>query len=273
MGPHGRPLLCGFGCEPPPEAGPEDDVAALGALIVSLLGDEPDADVFPRRRWGHETRGDGWARRALLLVADHACAEPASRRPTARRLAAAIADTVPDRASGEEVRAPRRSIAAAWAVVGILVLLGAVMRLAGPSDPSLDPVAEPVRGNAPPTSVVPTACTAVKVTPPGCGEQITVEGTTASVGSRQYVVGSPGDRIVVGDWDGDLLPTAAVLRPSTGEVFVFSTWTLDEDIVVRPSMRLDGAIALVVERMGDHDALRIRRRDGSEVPFERADPA
>ena len=279
VGAHGRPLLCGFGSAPPPEAGPDDDVAALGALIISLLGDEPDVDPIPHRRWRHATRGDAWPRRALLLVADHACAEPASRRPTARRLAAAIADAVPDAVMPGSSPAPRRSIAAAWALVGALVLGGGVLRLASAPDPSLEPPVVPMAAAssttvAPSTSILPTVpCTAVAVPPPGCGEEITVEGTTAIVGARRYEVGSPGDRVVVGDWDGDLILTAAVLRPATGEVFVFPTWTLDGDVTVPPSVRVEGAIALLVVRVRDHDALRIRRRDGSEVPLVGAEEA
>jgi hypothetical protein len=56
---------------------------------------------------------------------------------------------------------------------------------------------------------------------------------------RRYTVGRPGDVAVVGDWDCDGLETALVLRPSTGEVFAFSSW--DDGAVVTPTTIVAGA--------------------------------
>jgi hypothetical protein len=43
-------------------------------------------------------------------------------------------------------------------------------------------------------------------------------------GGARYAVGLPGDIVVVGDWACTRQPTAAVLRPSTGALYVFDTW-------------------------------------------------
>ena len=95
VGDHGRPVLCGFGDGEPP-ARPADDVAALGALLDRWLGTDDAGEPIPERRWWGRRGWDGWDRRALLLLADQAVADPPTCRPTARRLAAAIADAVPD---------------------------------------------------------------------------------------------------------------------------------------------------------------------------------
>ena len=51
-----------------------------------------------------------------------------------------------------------------------------------------------------------------------------VVGTRIRVGAATFEAGRDGDRVVVDDWDCDGLPTPAVVRPDTGEVFVFDRW-------------------------------------------------
>ncbi len=238
LGPQGRALLCGFGGHERAAARPEDDVAALGALIDALLG--PTAGAPASR-----------TRDRLLSLADLARAEPPTRRPTAARLAAAIAEVVP--ASARPLRRRRRP--AAWATAGVVVLVMAALRLTHGAPPPA------VVGDA----VAPPSCAEQASRPVGCGESIEVDGTAVHVGTRRFVVGEPGDRIVVGDWDGDQLRTAAVLRPSTGEVFVFRSWTSAAPVAIGPTARIAGAVELVVERRGDRDVLFAARRDGSRV--------
>lgn len=299
----GRPVLCGFGADDG-GAAPPDDVAALGALIVRLLGPDPEGEVVPERRWGR--RGADWARRSLLLLADHACAEPASRRPTASRLAASIASTIPGAppvaTRGEVVgepgvaadpldalratsatprdRSPGRPLAAA--VVAALTL-GGIVFAAGVLR---SPVTTATRPAPPPSDTPPTtapATTGPPARPPapcpvegdlgapvGCGP-VVVEGIVATVGPHRFEVGQPGDRVVVGDWDCDGVVTAAALRPSTGEVFVFPGWTNGPDVVVRPAARVADAVDLVaaapVDRRGEPcPSLVVRLRDGSLEP-------
>lgn len=93
----GRPRLCGLrGASPDePDIGPAEDVAALGRLIDHLLGTETDLEPIPEHRWGRK-RWTGHQRRSLLTLADRATDPDAARRPTARELAAAIAEIVPE---------------------------------------------------------------------------------------------------------------------------------------------------------------------------------
>ncbi|MEZ5176867.1 MAG: hypothetical protein R2746_00910 [Acidimicrobiales bacterium] len=51
-----------------------------------------------------------------------------------------------------------------------------------------------------------------------------VDETTVEVDGRRYEVGEPGDLVVVEDWDCDGAESAGVLRPGTGEIFLFDRW-------------------------------------------------
>lgn len=96
VGPDGRPRLCGFGGSAPGtgEATPAGDVAAIGVLIERLVGAGVDLEPIPDRRWSRR-RWSGYGRRSLQTLADHATDDDPARRPTARALAASIADAVP----------------------------------------------------------------------------------------------------------------------------------------------------------------------------------
>lgn len=97
IGPDGRPRLCGMGGPPAdgPDPSPADDVSALGLLIDGLLGVDVELEPIPDKRWGRR-RWSGYHRRALQTLADQATDPDPARRPTARTLAAAIAEAVPD---------------------------------------------------------------------------------------------------------------------------------------------------------------------------------
>lgn len=91
----GRPRLCGFGGTPAPEVAEADDVAALGQLIDQLVGAGSEPEPIPERRWGRR-RWSGFAHRALQTLSDQATDPDPARRPSARNLARAIAETVPE---------------------------------------------------------------------------------------------------------------------------------------------------------------------------------
>ncbi len=276
---HDRPVLCGFG--PRAAAMTEaDDVAAIGELIVTLIGTDAELEPLPERRWSRRAswRGaSGWERRALLLVADHACAEPPTRRPSAGRLAVEIADAVPrasapptparSRPTSPESRLPSLA-SAALAVIVLAVMAAAVVApaIGGPvATSSMTATAEPE-----PTDRLPTTST-TRATPTTMASlAATREVTTVVEGGRRYEVGAPGDVVVLGDWDGDGQRTAAVLRPSTGEVFVFATWSTGVDLVVRAVTVVADGVDLIVAPGDRRDRLVVRRGDGTEVPVPEA---
>jgi hypothetical protein len=93
----GRPVLCGLRGPLPgePEPGPAEDVAAVGRLVDHLLGPDAEPEPIPDRRWARRP-WSGYHRRTLQLLADRATHEDPARRPTARALANAIVEAVPD---------------------------------------------------------------------------------------------------------------------------------------------------------------------------------
>ncbi|MCU1453765.1 MAG: serine/threonine protein kinase [Acidimicrobiales bacterium] len=102
----------------------------------------------------------------------------------------------------------------------------------------------------------------------GCPEGVAVHGRTLSVGPNRFTVGSPGDRVAVGDWDCDGSATPAVVRPSTGEVFVFASWgTAGRPLTVHPTTVVERAVAPVasVSPGSSCAQLSVRRSAGPPV--------
>jgi hypothetical protein len=270
VGEEGRPVLCGLG-DGVPAARPEADVAALGALLVQLLGTDDAGEPIPDRRWRRHRSWAGWDRRALLLLADQAAADEPTRRPTARRLATAIAEAVPGTASApvpasrpdeldppdpiERLRAtatllpPRAGVSRrtrALAAAGVLLVGLGLHRLT---------VDEP---HAPP---------AAPTTPPDVRTAAPVVDSVLEVDGRRYRIGQAGDALLVDDWACDGEPTPALLRPATGEVFVFPRWVDAGTLAVESVQRVVGARTLRSERTdGGCPALTVRTGDGAVIP-------
>lgn len=66
----------------------------------------------------------------------------------------------------------------------------------------------------------------------GCPEPVALDGRTARVGTVTVEIGQDGDVVALGDWACAGIATPAVLRPSTGEVFVFTEWSLDDPVEI-----------------------------------------
>lgn len=89
------------------------------------------------------------------------------------------------------------------------------------------------------------AAPAADVDGDGCPEALVVGGGTISAGPVSWTLGQPGDLIAVGDWACDGGPAPAVLRPSTGDVFVFPGWAAEgHPVTVEARDRLPGAVAI-----------------------------
>lgn len=95
--PDGRPVLCGLSAHSQ-DAEPSDDVAALGELLRTLIG---DADKHARPGRWRRLLEPAAPRRLLTLAAERATDPTAERRPTARALARSILDAVPEAALAE----------------------------------------------------------------------------------------------------------------------------------------------------------------------------
>jgi hypothetical protein len=248
LDPDGRPVLCGFGTG----GNPSDDVDGLGRMVQAALGTGDEVDPNPERRFGRRSRAAAFTRRAPLSLADQATADDPTCRPSARsfaraRLAAApgaalpaaasVGDVLPPdehrrvihhdpfaalRASGDEPDGARRR----WApwIVGAAVGLFVVVALLGGSNggdhndasanaPAPTTVAGPTTTRGSGLPVVTT--TVAPVSAAGATEPPVVKRDGA-----RYAVGEAGDQAEVGDWACTGQATVALLRPSTGEVFV-----------------------------------------------------
>ena len=64
----------------------------------------------------------------------------------------------------------------------------------------------------------------------GCLSPINISRGSVIVGDLTFRVGVPEDTILVGDWNCDGRSTLAVLRQSTGEIFVFDDWAVDGQV-------------------------------------------
>ncbi len=405
----GRPVLCGFGrahllsSELEAASGDggtptaEDDVAALGDLLRELVGEEVDLEPIPDRRgWRRRPRWHGYQRRALLTLADQASHDERRLRPTARALAAAIHETIPEarlgpvqgapeiptgvlsagtsayagpgvspsavapaaesRAAGSRhdgVKRPHplsifdhpeagpsplvapegaeaappltegrsvrigpllpnglprpgnaqsraRAVPVMAALVGVALLLFGINELLSPPGrrtatrspttrgpaPSPAPlrarIAPPGSSPRPPrprpvrTSLHARPSHPCRPVPPssldldgdGCPDPVRVSGTLVQVRDTRYGVGRPGDRVLVGDWDCDRQATPAVLRPATGEVFVFPRWAeRGAPITVRPTARIGHAAGIEATRPDGNGCsqLRVRTTGGRVV--------
>lgn len=140
-----------------------------------------------------------------------------------------------------------------------------------PTDPSAQP-----DGRSTPTSTTsivhpsttaPPHCTpvvgmAADVDDDGCPDPVVIEGTTITVGNIVFRAGVEDDDVVVGDWRCTGLVTPGVVRPATGEVFLFDHWPDDDGrLEVDPVAIVPGGTRLVMEE-GSCGAPAVESPDG-----------
>jgi hypothetical protein len=248
----GRPVLCGFaGAALRGEDGPTtaDDVAGIGLVLRSLVGAEADLEPIPDSRFAPRRAWPGALRRALLTVADQATDDDPARRPSARVLAASIADLLP---APRPVAPSRRRFPTLVAIAAGAVVLGGIGVTSldrGPTSRAATPVGEAIRAIECPSVEEP----AYDHDGDGCPSAVVVDDGVVVVDGTRYGVGRPGDRLAVGDWDCDGAATVAAVRPATGEVFVFDGWAAPTgDVVVPAAARVGGAARLQADD-GDGD--------------------
>jgi hypothetical protein len=202
-----------------------DGPGAGGGLAEPPFLDEPSGD--PTRDATHGAAADddrtrdhvpvGTRRRTLPTDGD-ASADPRGGRVTAVGAAVAVA-----------------------ALVTVGLTGAAIARGPGGDADATRPAATPPScGQATPP--------AADVDGDGCLETLAVEGSTIDAGVARWTLGEPGDMVTVGDWDCDGDASAALLRPATGDVFVFATWAeLDRPVTVSAVDQVAGGTAVRAE--------------------------
>jgi hypothetical protein len=129
------------------------------------------------------------------------------------------------------------------ATVAIAVALAAAVVLGSGGGAGTPRPGAPAASGCPPA-----APPAADVDGDGCPDALLVDGGTVDAGVARWSLGEPGDLVTVGDWDCDGAASAALLRPGTGDVFVFSGWAEPGvPLTVRSSHRVEGAVAIRAE--------------------------
>jgi hypothetical protein len=147
-----------------------------------------------------------------------------------------------------------RPFGRAVAVVGAFAVLAAVgagvAAIASGPGGGADASRPAADGTGCPAVVAPAA----DVDGDGCREVLVVSGTTVDAGVARWTLGEPGDLVAVGDWDCDGQATVALLRPASGDVFLFDTWAaLDRPVTVAPTDRVAQSGAIRAEPAGTED--------------------
>lgn len=257
---------------------PPERTAALPRLRASAA----DREVLDRLRTVAEraadpdpTRRPG-ARALASLLAEIAGEppSPAGPRPLGRPEPAITGNTNPLEPAYEVARdlvarLPRtKLLAAVGVVVGMLLVVGVGTRVATarggantidaadpPDSTIVATTMPPVPDPAPTTARVwPTSgpCAPMSdagerhdVDGDGCTEPVTVTDGAIVVGNLRYEIGEAGESLAVSDWDCDGRATPAVLRPDTGELFVFDSWAgVDAPATARLVQTVRGAVSL-----------------------------
>jgi hypothetical protein len=236
---------------------PSDDVAALIGLVSTALTTRGE----PRLRRGRANRTrasrDGDLRTLVRDATD-------GRWPPARTLARAIEaelgprpapvaparstyavadpfarlrprDPEPDRARSMRLV----TLLAAVAGVASLTWGGLTLRAGSSAPRTSDPVAAAGRHASLPTTTA-RSTTRAPVTPTVAhGRPVVAHDGVLTVGSTRYSIGRPGDEVVAADWGCRGSVRALVLRPDSGELFVFTGWaTAGHDLTAESAGRV-----------------------------------
>jgi hypothetical protein len=134
-------------------------------------------------------------------------------------------------------RRPPRLVALAAGVVGIALLTWGVLGIGtnGGSPPRLAAPTVTTGSAAPATS----ATSATSTSPPVGGPALVAHRGVLVVGGRHYLVGTRDDEAIAADWGCRGTTQVVLLRPGTGELFVFAAWArAGHDVRASPAGRV-----------------------------------
>ncbi|MDQ1392833.1 MAG: eukaryotic-like serine/threonine-protein kinase [Acidimicrobiaceae bacterium] len=211
-----------------------------GAIDAAPDGEAAARDVVALARALLTTSTEASATTTRILTM---AAKGGRKPPSARELAALLADTPPPRR-----RLPRAVpvALAACTVIGAIAFLSAGQPVPAGACPAVDRGCQPIPRSD-----------GVVETPSG-----------------RFRIGRPDDVLVVGRWQcGAALP--ALLRPTTGEIWVWDAWARAGDpLTARLAGRIPDAVTLRVDPDGAGcDGLRVLRHAGGAVVVHPGRPA
>ncbi|MFN3217439.1 MAG: hypothetical protein ACE367_13175 [Acidimicrobiales bacterium] len=226
----------------------QDDASAAPASVAA----RPDPAIVGPRRPAPDTAARPWRERVARggALGGDAGADGAATAPWHRRrnmVAGAAAGLV---------------VVAAWALL-------TTDRHATTAAPSQLPVAAPPA--APTPSPAATPMPTPSPSPPQHGEapRVVVVGNLVAVDDAWFEVGRSDDIVRIGDWDCDGSLSAAVLRPTSGEIFVFDEWVEGNGVRrVEALTVIPGAADLAPVASATCDTLVVVDRTGREAVVE-----
>ncbi len=238
----GQAIFCSFGRgatnRPAADADVARDVVALAGALLTVA--EPGGTV------------------SQVLSQS---ARAGSKRPTARKLAARLA-----------AARPPAHHPPTWVAVPVVVAAAMLTAVVAARDaqPPHRPHPGALAPAAPPPAARPPACPAVDL---GCQPLPRPAGIIATSTGR-FRVGRRDDLLVVGRWRC-AAPLPALLRPATGEVWVWDSWArANASRPARLVTRIAGATSVHVEGgPAGCDHLRLVFRDGATVAIYPDQPA
>jgi hypothetical protein len=251
-----RPLeqVLARACDPVPSRRPNARLLASSILAAVPGAELPSAGQPFRRREPAYVPPD---EELLDLVFTHELSDD-------ERWAQAFGDDPPDPVGasrrepppapdGGGTRARARIAAGAAAVAVAAIAGGAVFFVGGWGSRGSAAPPEAVRASPAGQAGCPVvAAPAADVDGDRCPEALVVDGGGVSAGAARWTLGQPGDVIAIGDWDCDGRAAPALLRPATGDVFLFPGWAAEgEPVTVEARDRLPGAVAIRGERAQD----------------------
>ncbi len=289
----GRPVLCGFGHGTRSTGDPlaqaiAADVSALAGVLLARLPDTCDRSV-------RRTLQTAYAGRGRRVPSARAVAQALARSTTGARLPVSLCpndevgpdDQVESELEVRENDGPaicRPSVAAPGAQRRTLSLPRAsaknrrripVRRLAVTAMTAAavaTVVVALARSGSVPTSPAmapaspgsPTSCPSVDE---GCAALRLSNGILNTPDGR-FQLADPGDVVVLGRWTCTAMALPALLRPATGEVWIFDRWaTQTTDVAARPLRQVSGAQALqVLPTRSGCDRLEVIR-NGAQSPL------
>lgn len=247
-------VLCGFASATlnADDDAKSKDVIALGTLLRNSVGVGQDT---LRDRINGVVSADADLAVSLSSVADIAIAGdmPAVELAESLRnlLEVPPAAVKPRRAR----RLPRWWELAAAAIIPIALVAFGVSSLSGQRGKA---VATTPTTRVAPCPHHPRGAILVDTDNDGCPNTVYLGAGVVTVDGERFAVGNPSDHLLLGDWHGTGIATVALLRPSTGQIFVFDRWPSRRQSA-KPVLvaTLPGATDIATQRSGHHDVLAV----------------
>jgi tRNA A-37 threonylcarbamoyl transferase component Bud32 len=258
-------VLCGFGSSrfALNDYDQTRDVIALASLLISRT--KAHADPL-RTRINNMIGSQADLAMSLASIADRAIDGHLSAREFGRQINA-LYEAQPSKTHTHNRTSSRLAlkVAAALLIPVFLVVGGVEMasaRTRGVSDAGVS-TAPPITKRC---DSVDSSATAVDTDGDGCPNEVEYGNGIVTVDGQRYAVGVPGDQFLIGDWHGTGLSTLALLRPSTGQIYVYDSWpSSGADTTPQLVATISGASNIVDQRAGHHDVIIATTPSGNET--------